>query len=170
MNTFTLLPAALLVGLAAGGVLGHQVGARQRVAVQARLDDLNHTLDTQARAYQLARTQLAASAADIEAQARQAQDRLQATYQAQKQRLQDGNAQAPQRIAALQRRVGAIDREREAIRQASASVPGGDATATATARLGALDAERSADAAQLTALACLQAAVPAEQLASLRSD
>jgi len=166
MNTFTLVPAALLVGLATGGVLGHQAGTRQLLAVQTRLADLNHTLDTQARAYQLARGQLAASAAEVETQDRQAQDRLDATYQAQKQRLQDDNAQAQQRIAALQSRMGVIDREREAIRQTSASAPAADAAA----RLGVLDAERSADASQLTSLACLQAAVPAEQLASLRND
>lgn len=166
MNTFTIIPAAILAGLAAGGYLGYEVGTRKLTTVQSQLTDLRRTLDTENREYQRTRQQLVDAATQIEARHQREQDRIKSDYESQVQQLKDSNDGAQRRIASLSARISAIDRQRDSIQHERQPVGG----SPEAARLQALDAERSTDAAAVAGLACLQAVVPAAQIASLHHD
>ncbi|WP_124543318.1 hypothetical protein [Piscinibacter terrae] len=166
MNTLTIIPAIILAGLAAGGYLGYEVGTRKLLAVQAQLADVRRTLDTENREYQRTRQQLVDTATQIEAQHRREQDRIKADYQSQVQHLKDSNDDAQRRIASLDAQISAIDRERRSIQQDRQPANG----AAEAARLQVLDAERSANTAEIAGLACLQAAVPVAQIASFQHN
>ena len=158
--------AVALVSLAAGGLLGYEIGSRRLSAVQGALDSLHRTLAAQERQYEGARRQLVDSSGAIATEHQRDQDRLKADYELKTRRLEASNQDAERRIALLASRMGALDRERMSI----LGNPGPAGSASAAQRLAALDAERAEAATEKAGLACLGVRVPSEQVASLRKD